>query len=412
MPLHTDPLMPKDVQYRADVLAFSTATLPEPVANTQDSFIDIPAVLRTLRRRIGFILGTGLLFFLLSVSAALVMRNRYTATATFIPPGSGVSGASAAAGQLAQLSGLGGLLSGHTSADLYIGILRSRIILDKLIQRFNMLPVYKTESLSRAEMSLAGHTDVTIGKDSIIAVTFTDHDPNRARDVTNAYLQELQAADAQLALTESSARRLFFEQRLTQEKNALADAEVALKKSQEKSGLIAPAGQTSAQIGELSSLRSQIATRRVRLASLLHDETDQNPDVLRLRSEISNLEAQVGQMERDTTGNPSVGLSSAQVPGLELDYGRLAREVKYHEDLMEIIARQYEAARLDEAHETPLQMLDRARTPEGPSGPPRLMYMIEGLMFGLFVGALWVVFQANLLPPILAAIRESPNPQA
>ena len=390
--------MAKDVQYRADLMAFAEPpqTIQAPIY--QDSSVDILAIARVLRRQLKVILGTGLVCLLVAAALAFTMRNRYTASTTFIPPGSSVSGASALAGQLAQLSGFGGLLGTKSSADLYLGILRSRVVLDNLISRFNLLPVYRVKTVSEAERQLVGHSDFSVGaRDSIVTITFTDHDPVRARDVANAYLQELEKESGSLALSESSQRRLFFENRLSQEKNALAEAEVALKQSQEKTGLIAPAGQTANEIQAVAQLRSQIASRRVNLASLLHDETDENPDVLRLRSEISNLESQVSQMDNSRTGGPAGAISSIQVPGLELDYVRLAREVKYHETLFEIIARQYEAARLDEAHDTPLQLLDRARTPEGPSGPPRLLIMLGALFFGLFVSSLYVVVRDRFL---------------
>ena len=57
-------------------------------------------------------------------------------------------------------------------------------------------------------------------------------------------------------------------------------------------------------------------------------------------------------------------------PALELDYIRHARDVKYHEALFEIIAKQYEAARLDQAHEPILQVLDAPSVPDSKSGPP------------------------------------------
>lgn len=390
--------MAKNVGYLADVLVS-----PEPPVAAPNEFeetsVDFFAIGRTLRVHRKTVLGTGLAFLLIATVLAFFMRDRYTATATFIPPNSGIGSSSAMSGQLAQLSGLGGFLGSKTNGDLYAGLLRSRTILDKMITRFDFRKVYRKKTLVQTEMQLSGHTEVFINpRDGIVSVTFTDHDPARARDVADAYLQELQQASATLALTESSGRRLFYEQRMRDEKNLLADAEVALKRSQEKTGLIAPAGQTASELEAISQLRAQIANRRVRLASLLHDETEQNPDVLRLRSEISNLEGQVAQRVNGRPDPAGGGISRAEVPGLALDYVRLAREVSYHQTLFDMIGRQYEAARLDEAHDTPLQLLDRAATPELPSGPPRLQYIAGSTLFGLFVSSIYVLFRYYFLP--------------
>ncbi len=59
-----------------------------------------------------------------------------------------------------------------------------------------------------------------------------------------------------IALSELSQRSLFFEEQLEREKNALADAEVDLKKDQEQAGLIAPNGQ--AQLESDYARRSRV----------------------------------------------------------------------------------------------------------------------------------------------------------
>lgn len=360
-----------------------------------ETTIDFPAIFKSLREGKKTIVTSALSALVLATVIAFLIPVRYTASASFIPPNSGMSGASALAGQLSQLSGLGGGLLGSVKnpGDLYIGILKSRLIAANLVKRFQLERVYGVKKESIAEKMLSNHSDFVIGlKDSIITVNVTDKSPERARDMTNAYLEELQNATGSLALTESSQRRLFYEKRLDREKNELADAEVAMKQSQETTGLIAPIGQTAAEIQAIAQLRAQIASRQVALASLLHDETEQNPDVLRVRSEIGSLQAQVSQMENGKAGGPSGAHSTAQVPGLELEYVRKARDVKYHEALFEIIAKQYEAARLDEARDAPLQILDPATLPDTKSGPPRLFIILGGLLCGIVAGAVGVIF--------------------
>jgi uncharacterized protein involved in exopolysaccharide biosynthesis len=375
---------------------------PEEMESSVD-FRALFSALRKGKRTIGIVtLGA----VLVSLAIAFLLPVQYTAKAAFIPPGSNLSGASALAGQLSQLSGMGGGLLGSvkSSGDLYVGILKSRSIAEDIVKRFRLQSVYNVRKESLAEKMLANHSDFSIGiKDSIITVSVTDKSAERARDIANAYLEALQFKSGGLALTESSQRRLFFEQRLAQEKNALADAEVDLKQSQERTGLIAPAGQTMVGIEATAQLRSQIAARQVGLASLLQAGTEQNPDVLRLRSEIANLQAQVAQMENSKTGGPSGSLSAAQVPSLGLEVIRRAREVKYHETLFDIIARQYEVARLDEAHEAPLQILDRAIVPDTKSGPPRMYIVAGGLLLGLFGSAIGVL----LWPRLASLMRET-----
>ncbi len=358
--------------------------------------ISFQTMLRLLSAGRRTILFSGLATFLLVALFAFLLPNTYKATSSFVPPGSNSVGSSSAAimGQLSAL-GAGGLLAGKGQGDLYAAILKSQTIARILIQRFNLMQVYKVEKESAAAAILERNSSFTVGiKDPLVVVSVVDKSPERARDLANGYLQALQTTSNGLALTESSQRRLFFEQRLAKEKDELADAEVALKQAQEKSGLIAPAGQTSSEIQTLAQLRAQISERQVRLASLLHDESDDNPDIIRLRNEIATLQSQTSQLENGRSQSQFGRFSTAQVPGLELEYIRKARDVKYHETLFDIIARQYEAARLDEAKDSPLQILDQATVPDTKSGPHRILLSAFGLLVGLMLGTAWVLLKA------------------
>jgi uncharacterized protein involved in exopolysaccharide biosynthesis len=333
---------------------------------------------------------------ILAALLALLLPPYYTATASFIPPVSGSSGAAGLAASLSALGASGLLGGGKSSADLYIGILKSRTVADRMIDRFDLMKVYRKKEKSRAQKALAKATSFESDiKNPILSISVTDYDAGRARDMANAYLEELRLASGGLAVTESSQRRLFYEQRLAKEKDDLANAEVALKQSQEATGLIAPAGQMSAEIQAIAEVRAEIAGRQVRLAALRESATDQNADLVALKAEIGDLQAHLQRMESGQDAKRLEGIPASRAPGLELEYIRKAREVKYHEALFEIIARQYEAARLDEANNPPvLQVLDTAILPDARSGPPRTVILAVGLALGLLGSSAWILLQA------------------
>jgi uncharacterized protein involved in exopolysaccharide biosynthesis len=205
-------------------------------------------------------------------------------------------------------------------------------------------------------------------------------------------MDALRQTNGRLALTQSSQRRLFFGDQLAKEKDALEDAEVDLKKTEEQSGLIAPAGQTESEIKTIAETQAQMAAREVQLASLRESSTEENPQVIRLRSEIEDLRGQLARLQQGNGRESAASIPTSKVPELQLEYVRKEREVKYHETLFDMLSRQYEAARLDEAHDAPvLQVLDPASYPDAKSSPKRLYIMLGGLAFGLFAGCLWVL---------------------
>lgn len=338
---------------------------------------------------------------LTAIVVYLILKPTYTAEAVFLPPQTPPGAAmSQALGQLSGLSGLSGSLGGLKSpGDVYLGILASRSIADGLIAKFNLQEVYGTKRLSDAEKKLSNNSSFVSGKNTLVTISVKDHDPKRAADLANGYLDFLREQNGRLALTEASQRRLFFEQQLEREKNALADAEVELKKTQEQTGLIAPNGQAQVEIEEIAQLRAQIASREIELAAVRQGATDQNPQVVRLQTQIAGLQQQLQRMQNDTSQRQpgNVQLPTAKVPELALEYVRKQREVKYHEVLFELIAKQYESARLDESRDAPvLQVIDRAVVPDKKSGPMRTLLLLASCVVGAFLGAVWVILRNSV----------------
>lgn len=333
-------------------------------------------------------------FALVALIAAFVLPVLYTSSVSFIPPASSnaSAAASAIAGQLSAL-GAGDLMAGKGVGDLYAGILKSRSIAGKLVQQFDLKREYHIEKESKAEEKLGSNTEIVVdAKSGLITVSVTASSPQLAHNLAAAYMDALHETNGRLALSQSSQRRLFFGEQLEQEKDNLENAEVELKRTEEQTGLIAPTGQTESEIRTIADTQAQVAVRKVELAALRQSATDQNPEVIRLQSEIGDLEGQMAALQKGQGGSSSLNIPTSKVPQVQLDYVRKEREVKYHETLFEMLARQYEAARLDEARDAPVvQVLDPPSWPDTKSSPRRRLILLGGLGVGLIVGCIWVL---------------------
>lgn len=371
--------------------ALSTSSRPDPAPHDgceQDS-IDVVAIVRSVVLN-KTTLRITLASFIFAAILAFTLPVRYTSSASFVPPslGTGNAMASALAGQLAAF-GAGDLLGGaKNSGDIYAGILKSRSVASKLVKQFDLTRLYKDKRESEAEKDLASDTSITIdAKSLIVTVSVSAKTPQLAHGLASAYMDALRETNGRLALGQSSQRRLFFEEQLAKEKNNLEDAEVDLKKTEEQSGLIAPIGQTEVQIRTIAETQAQIAARQVQLAALRQSSTEENPEVVRVQSEIVDLKNQLSLLQRGSGKGQFDTIPTSKVPELQLQYVRKLREVKYHETLFETLAKQYEAARLDEARDAPvLQVLDVASYPDARSSPKRMLIMVGGVILGLFVG--------------------------
>jgi tyrosine-protein kinase Etk/Wzc len=366
----------------------------EPVADETLDVLDIFLVLARKRRTIAVVT---LVAFCVGLLLSSLMRPRYTGKAVIMPPQQETS-SSALLGQLGSLAALGGGAGGlglKSPADLYIGILQSRTIADAIIADFHLLDVYRRKQLVDARAMLKTRTEIEAGKDGLIQISVIDHDPKRASDLANAYVTQLYGMNSKLAVTEAAQRRVFFDEQLEEERKDLAKAEEDLRGTQQRTGLIQLSAQAQMIIQSIAQLRAQIASREVQLHSIQTYATDQNPEVARLDGEISTMRQQLIKLENDQQ-RPSqpgdIAMPAGQVAEDSLEYARKFREVKYHETLFDLLSRQYEAARIDEAKSAPIiQIIDRAVPPDRASGPNRPLISIGAGVLG-FLGACFFSF--------------------
>ncbi|HTU48619.1 MAG TPA: Wzz/FepE/Etk N-terminal domain-containing protein [Bryobacteraceae bacterium] len=379
---------------------------PCPVLDTPDDVeISPSALLKALSKEKRRIFRVVILTAVIATPAVFLLPVKYRAEAVILTPQQGQSSLSAmaqiaGAGQGLNLSALG-LLSGfglRNPSELYIGILESRTIADSLIERFKLKQVYHEKYLVTARKNLERNTTIKSGKDSLIHIQVEDKNPNRAADLANAYVDELSKHNAKLALTEASERRVFFESQLFREKEALADAEVALQNTQQATGLVAPAGQAEALLRAGAQLRAEILGRQAQLAAMSTYAADSNPRLQILKREVGALQAEFNDFQRGEHKTGTLELPTGELPEAGLKYVRKLREVKYHEALFEILAKQYEAARLDEAKSAPLvQVVDQAVIPEKRSWPPRTILVLGATLLAGLISCFRVARRANLV---------------
>ena len=358
-------------------------------------FLEILLVLARDKKRILQITGAATL---LATIIAFVMPKMYTATAMILPPQQNESVLSTLVGQVGGASTLDlrdlGL---KNPADVFVGMLQSRTVEDALVNRFDLRKVYDVKRYQDARKILEKRSEINPEKEGLISIQVSDRDPKRAADIANAWVDELRALNQNLALTEAAQRRVFFEQKLAAEREDLSKAELALKLLEEKTGLIQPDAQARALIGAVADFRAQMAAKQVQLQSLRTYATEDNPDVKRVERELAELQAQsakLSQIEHSAAdpGEGNLQVPTRRVPDANVEYLRVARELKYHESLYDFLGKQLEAARIDEAkNAVTVQVVDRAVEPERKSSPKRLLIIAVTAVASFLLSCLGVL---------------------
>jgi len=376
---------------KAEVHVRVAEEVPPVEHGEQAEIIRFPEPLILLAKRKSFILKFVGVAVILSVIIVLLLPNTYTGNSKILPPQQNQSiGAMAALSQLGPLAALAGQGLGLRSpSDIYAAMLRSDTVANALLDRFSLMGVYKEKLRIDARRKLADRTEIVTGKDGVISISVNDRSPQRAADLANGYVEELEKLTKILNVTEAGKRRLFFEREVKMENDSLADAEVALKQTQEKTGLILLDSQSKAMIESVTSLRAGIAAQEVKVQAMRSFATTENPDLVLAEQELASMRAQLDRLERGGGKRSIADVAIENVPTVGLEYVRKLRDVKYHEALFQLLAKQYEAAKIDEARDALIvQQLDKAFPPEKKSWPPRTVIVLAVTILALLVGIL------------------------
>jgi tyrosine-protein kinase Etk/Wzc len=358
--------------------------------------INLLDYLIVVAKRKRLILSITLSAAIITAIISFILPPVYRAETKILPPQQ--SSSSLAADFLSQLGGAAGVVSAATNIktpnDLYIELLQSRSVLDRIIDRFNLMSLYKIESREKVRSTLMDRFEVQNGrKSNIITLTVDDEDPKRAAGMANAFVDELMNLTKGLAVTEAAQRRLFFEEQLKGTKIALTKAEENLRGFQEKSGAVQVESQAKAVIESVANIRAQIAAREVQLKVMRTYATAQNPDLQKIEEELRGLNEQLLRLEEKGGRNPDPLMPIGRMPKVGTEYIRKLRDLKFNETLYELLTKQYEAAKLDEAREAVvIQVIDKALPPEKKTKPQRALMVITATLTGLFFSVLAAFF--------------------
>lgn len=327
---------------------------------------------------------------------SLILPSIYKAETKILTP---QQASSSMASQFVNQLGGAGVFAGaalglKTPNDLYIEMLKSRVVLDRIIDRFDLTNYYKIKSRENvrsilAEKTLSARDDK---KSGIITIGVEDRNPQKAAEMANAFFEELKNFSQGLAVTEAAGRRLFFEEQLKAAKEALIKSEEALRGFQERTGAVKIDDQARAVIEGMAQLRAQIAAKEVEIKVMRTYSTSSNPDLQKTEEALKGLKAELGKLEARGGSKHNTFTPAGSMPEIGTEYTRKIRDFKFNETLYELLTHQFEGAKLDEARDSQIiQVIDKAIPPEKRFKPKRTqMVMIAGIAG--FVISIFIAF--------------------
>ena len=383
---------------------------PEVTAKAVDTEYSALDLLIVLARRKRFILRFTVGAAILAAIIAFLVPNQYTAETVVLPPaqnsGMGAALMSQLAGGGALASLAGGSLGIKNPGDMYVSLFHTRTVEDAVIQRFGLMARYKKKRMADTRKKFEDRATVVLGvKDGLIRVSVQDRDPRMAADIANGYVEEFRKLSANLAITEASQRRLFFQQQLVEAKDNLANAEEAMKHTEQTTGVMQIDSQAKSLIEAATMLRAQVVAKQVQIQGMRSFATEDNPELVIARQQLNALQAQLNKLAGSDQDANGFIVPKGKIPEAGMEYIRKFRDLKYYETIYELIAKQFELAKLDEARQgAVVQVADVALPPDKKSFPPRVVIIILAMFAALVISALFAIVSEGL-----AQAQQSPE---
>jgi uncharacterized protein involved in exopolysaccharide biosynthesis len=341
---------------------------------------------------------------------ALLIPAQYESSAYLMPPDNQSTSGLAMLASLSAKSGnigavAGDLLGVKSSGALFVRILASRTIQDRLIARFQLKKVYSIKLDEGARRKLAENSSLSEDrKNGVIQISVTDRDPKRAAAVAQAYVDELNVLVAELSTSAAHRERVFLEERLTAVKQDLDDASQKFSQFASKNTAIDIKEQGRSMVDAASKLQGELIAAEAQLKGLEEIYTSNNVRVIGLKARVSELQRQLeklggkGITATDQTGGSydSGYPSIRELPILGVTYSDLYRRTRIEETVYETLTQQYELAKVQEAKETPsVKVLDAPLVPERKSFPPRTLIALLGAFLGLGAAIMVVLVRSR-----------------
>ena len=369
---------------------------------------DVVEWLRQLWDRRRFLGRVTLYGLVLSMITAFLIPKRYESTTRLMPPDSQSASGMA---MLAALAGSGGvglssvagdLLGMKSSGALFIEILRSRTVEDRLINRFDLRTVYHVRYWADARTALANYTAISEDRKSgVITITATDRDPQRAAQIAQAYVEELDHLVAEVSTSSARRERVFIEQRLHTVKQDLDNASRQFSEYASQNTTIDINTQAKATVEAAAKLQGELIAAQSQLEGLEQIYAKDSVRVRSLQATVNELRSQLHKIGGETSDPPpqTDGKSTSQefpsirqLPLLGVKWADLYRETKVQETVYELLTQQYELAKIEEAKQIPVvKILDAADVPEKKSFPPRMLIILLSTCASMAIAAAWIL---------------------
>ena len=132
-------------------------------------------LLHVVRARARFLIVNVAITTIVALAVSLALPKWYTARAVLLPPTEDDAG-SALSQNMPRGLGAIRMPGAPTMADVFVAVLKSRSVADRIVERFDLVKRYKVGDAEKAAMELEGHIKFRVGDEGTIAILAEDRE--------------------------------------------------------------------------------------------------------------------------------------------------------------------------------------------------------------------------------------------
>ncbi len=367
-------------------------------ATSQQTVAIWPAIRALWRQRWLVVAVTGIAA-VGSVIISLLLPNWYMAETRLLLPGklaSGLLSALAAGSVPTTASSLLGGISGDYQR--HLSILDSRSVKESLVDEFDLVTVYDVADTDapvyRAVEALSDNIAFVVDQEyNHLSVRVFDRDPQRAADMANFLVEELNRVNATLASQNASAFREKVEQRYRATESELDSLNAAARDFQARYGVVDLTAQAEAFMTGIAEIRASMLFLEVEHERL---EFMYGPKHSATRSAGRAVDAITSRYDAALEGQEAVmPIARDSLPDLALYFVELETERLILGQVLAAVRPALEEARLEELRQIEaVEVIDAAVEPVDKARPARSVICVASTASGFILSVAYVLLLA------------------
>jgi len=329
--------------------------------------------------------------FVVSAAVSLVLPSRYVSSASILPLGvekdiTGLRNFFSSLGELGEISASFMRARKNLIIDQLV---RSRQMCMLIDEQFDLASIYGEREREDLFDRLRRHTGLVIKEEGVIVLSVEDSSPQRAEELVEAYIANLDSILIGLAVENSEMKRAFLEEEIERREQRIIEADTLIQRFQMEYGLYDIEEQARATLriaAALSARRSMLEVEKELLEMTLKPGS---PELEGVRRELELLEGQLAGMKEGVAGGDQLFPPLADFPGLASEYVKMFSNRKLQEFVIMYLGLQLEDARLAVNRRTAvLKVIDPPFVPERRAWPKRKQIVMVSTLAAL----LWATF--------------------